>query len=198
MRFGREVWLGMLAPLVVVGVTWVLIERVYKADPERLTSVMIGAFAGKLVFFGAYVGLAIGVLGVRAGAVRRELRRLLHRAAHDRGALVEAPVCFLRIESHAGSRTRDAGDPRRSPGRWPWRRARGIRRLQRRRNHHQPRLEQLARPSADSPADDCRDRLLGHQARLHAVAGRRARLSDRDDGRPALSAIGPAGARRAS
>jgi hypothetical protein len=26
---------------------------------------MIGAFAGKLVFFGAYVGLAIGVLGVQ-------------------------------------------------------------------------------------------------------------------------------------
>ena len=65
MRFGREVWLGMLAPLVVVGVTWVLTERVYKANPERLTSVMISAFAGKLVFFGAYVGLAIGVLGMK-------------------------------------------------------------------------------------------------------------------------------------
>ena len=63
-RFGREVWLGMLAPLVVVSATWVLTERVYKASPERLTPVMISAFAGKLVFFGAYVGLAIGVLGV--------------------------------------------------------------------------------------------------------------------------------------
>ena len=63
-RFGREVWLGMLAPLLVVSVTWVVTERVYKAQPERLTSLMIGAFAGKLVFFGAYVGLAIGVLGV--------------------------------------------------------------------------------------------------------------------------------------
>ena len=64
-RFGREVWLGMFAPLLVVSVTWLLIERVYKTNPERMTSVMIGAFAGKLVFFGAYVGLAIGVLGVR-------------------------------------------------------------------------------------------------------------------------------------
>ena len=61
-RFGREVWAGMLAPLLVVGVTWVLLERVYKTAPERLTSVMMIAFAGKLVFFGAYVGLAIGVL----------------------------------------------------------------------------------------------------------------------------------------
>ena len=63
--FGREVWLGMFAPLMVVSVTWVLTERVFKAHPERLTSVMISAFAGKLVFFGAYVGLAIGVLGVK-------------------------------------------------------------------------------------------------------------------------------------
>jgi hypothetical protein len=64
-RFGREVWLGMLAPLIVVCVTWVLIERVYKAHPERLTSMMMSAFAGKLVFFGAYVGMVIGVLGAK-------------------------------------------------------------------------------------------------------------------------------------
>ena len=63
--FGSEVWLGMSGPLVVVSVTWLLTERVYKASPDRLSSVMIGAFVGKLVFFGAYVGLAIGVLGVR-------------------------------------------------------------------------------------------------------------------------------------
>ena len=65
MRYGREVWFGMLAPLVVVSATWLMTERVYRASPERLTSVMISAFAGKLVFFGAYVGLVIGVLGVR-------------------------------------------------------------------------------------------------------------------------------------
>jgi hypothetical protein len=64
-RFGREVWLGMLAPLTVVSATWALTERVFKTHPERLTSVMISAFAAKLVFFGAYVGLAIGVLGVK-------------------------------------------------------------------------------------------------------------------------------------
>jgi hypothetical protein len=64
-RFGREVWIGMLAPLVVVAITWVLTERVHRTHPERLTSVMISAFVGKLIFFGAYVALAIGVLGVR-------------------------------------------------------------------------------------------------------------------------------------
>ena len=64
-RYGREVWLGMLAPLAVVAVTAVLTERVHRVNPDGLTSVMISAFAGKLVFFGAYVGLAIGVLGVQ-------------------------------------------------------------------------------------------------------------------------------------
>jgi hypothetical protein len=64
-RFGREVWLGMLAPLVVVSATWLMTVRVYRAHPERLTSLMVSAFAGKLMFFGAYVALAIGVLGVQ-------------------------------------------------------------------------------------------------------------------------------------
>ena len=55
----------LLAPLVVVTITWLLTEQVHKTRPERLTSVMIGAFAGKLIFFGAYVGWAIGVLGAK-------------------------------------------------------------------------------------------------------------------------------------
>jgi hypothetical protein len=65
-RFGREVWIGMLAPLIAVSGTWILTERVHRADPGQVTAVMISAFAGKLVFFGAYVGLAIAVLDVRA------------------------------------------------------------------------------------------------------------------------------------
>jgi F0F1-type ATP synthase assembly protein I len=40
-------------------------RAVYRARPESLTSVMMAAFAGKLLFFGAYVGAAIAVLGVR-------------------------------------------------------------------------------------------------------------------------------------
>ena len=64
-RATTEIWLGMLAPLVVAVITWKAIERVYRQQPERLTSLMMKAFAGKLVFFGAYVGLAIGVLRVQ-------------------------------------------------------------------------------------------------------------------------------------
>jgi hypothetical protein len=65
-RFGREVWLGMFGPLMVVSVTWVLTEQVYRKQPERLTSMMISAFAAKLIFFAAYVGLGIGVFRVEA------------------------------------------------------------------------------------------------------------------------------------
>jgi len=61
-RAAAEIWFGMLAPLAVAVVTWKSIERIYRQRPERLTSWMMKAFAGKLVFFGAYVGLAIGVL----------------------------------------------------------------------------------------------------------------------------------------
>jgi hypothetical protein len=63
---GSEIWLGMLAPLAVVSVSWLFMVRTYTKHPEQLTPVMIAAFGGKLVLFGAYVGLAIGVLHVRA------------------------------------------------------------------------------------------------------------------------------------
>ena len=60
-----EVWLGMIAPLVAVSSSWIAAARVYDKHPERLTSVMMTAFAGKLVLFGAYVWLALGVLQVQ-------------------------------------------------------------------------------------------------------------------------------------
>jgi hypothetical protein len=62
---GRDLLLGMLGPLAVACATWALMERTYRADPQRLTSVMIGAFGGKLVFFGAYIALLIRVVGVQ-------------------------------------------------------------------------------------------------------------------------------------
>ena len=64
-RFGREVWLGMIAPLIVVSGSWLVMKRVYRINPERLNSVMITAFAGKLAFFGLYVAFAIVVLAIQ-------------------------------------------------------------------------------------------------------------------------------------
>jgi hypothetical protein len=62
---GTVVLLGMAAPLVVASATWVLAERTYTRHPERLTSVMVQAFAGKLVFFGAYVAVMLKILSLR-------------------------------------------------------------------------------------------------------------------------------------
>jgi hypothetical protein len=58
--------LGLAAPLVVAGVSWVLMERTYRHRPEKLTSLMVAGFVGKMVFFGAYVAVMIRVFSVRA------------------------------------------------------------------------------------------------------------------------------------
>lgn len=61
----REVLLGMLGPLTAAVATWVLVARTYRSRPERLTAVMIKAFAAKVVLFGAYVTVVLTVLAVR-------------------------------------------------------------------------------------------------------------------------------------
>ena len=60
-----EVLLGMIAPLAGAVTTWVLVVRTYASRPERLTPLMVAAFGGKLVFFGAYVTVMLGVLSLR-------------------------------------------------------------------------------------------------------------------------------------
>jgi hypothetical protein len=61
----REVLFGMIAPLAGALATWVLVTRTYARRPEQLTPLMVAAFGGKLVFFGAYVTLMLGVLSLR-------------------------------------------------------------------------------------------------------------------------------------
>lgn len=56
---------GMLGPLAAACASWVVVSRVYRRDPARLTGVMGGAFFVKLVFFGAYVAVALRVAGFR-------------------------------------------------------------------------------------------------------------------------------------
>ena len=60
-----EVLLGMLAPLVAVSVSWVLTERTYKRDPQRLNGLMLNAFGAKMLFFGGYVWMMFEGVGVR-------------------------------------------------------------------------------------------------------------------------------------
>jgi hypothetical protein len=62
---GLEIWLGMLAPLVAVSASWITAARTYNERPEQLTSVMMTAFAGKLLLFAGYVALVLAVVHAR-------------------------------------------------------------------------------------------------------------------------------------
>jgi hypothetical protein len=62
---GPELFLGMLAPLVVSVTTSLIVERTYRRNPRQVTPLMMAGFAGKMVFFGAYVAIALKVLTVR-------------------------------------------------------------------------------------------------------------------------------------
>jgi len=62
---GVEVFLGMIAPLVVAVSSWVAIERTYRRKPAGVTAIMMGGFAGKMVFFGAYVVVMLRGLSLR-------------------------------------------------------------------------------------------------------------------------------------
>ena len=64
-RSFQRFWSGMLAPLVVATGTWVMAERTYRRDPQRLTALMMTAFFGKMAFFGAYVAVMLAVLKLR-------------------------------------------------------------------------------------------------------------------------------------
>ena len=58
-RTSFEIFWGMLGPLSVAAGTWLVVERTSRRNP------VIAAFAGKMVFFGAYVTLMLGLLKLR-------------------------------------------------------------------------------------------------------------------------------------
>jgi hypothetical protein len=60
-----SILLGIVGPLVAVSLSWVAMARTFRRDPSRLTSLMMIAFAAKMVFFAAYVALALKVAAVQ-------------------------------------------------------------------------------------------------------------------------------------
>jgi hypothetical protein len=62
---GPDLFLGMLAPAVVSVITSLMVERTYRRNPTQVTPLMMAAFVGKMVIFGAYVAIALKVLSVR-------------------------------------------------------------------------------------------------------------------------------------
>ena len=66
-------------------VSWMAYVRAHEAAPERLTRVMMTAFALKLMFFGVYVAVMMRRARPAAGAVRGEFYECVHRAVRDGG-----------------------------------------------------------------------------------------------------------------
>lgn len=61
----REVVFGMLAPLVSAVVSWELVERTFRRNPERVMGVMVAAFGVKMVAYGVYLVVMLRGLALR-------------------------------------------------------------------------------------------------------------------------------------
>lgn len=64
-RANPEAAWGIAGPLTGAALSWVAYVRAHEAAPERLTRVMITAFALKLIFFSVYVTAAMRLLDLR-------------------------------------------------------------------------------------------------------------------------------------
>ena len=66
-EFDREIVFGMAGPLAVVAASWLLIDWMHRRRPASVTALMMGAFAGKMIVFAAYVAVMLKGLGLRPG-----------------------------------------------------------------------------------------------------------------------------------
>jgi hypothetical protein len=60
-----ETALGALGPLAAAVGSWLVIERTMRRDPTQVTPLMMKLFAGKMLFFGLYLVLAVVSAGMR-------------------------------------------------------------------------------------------------------------------------------------
>ena len=60
-----ELFWGMFGPLVSAVATWIVVERAQRLWPERVIGTLVMLFAGKVVFFGAYMTTMLRVVGLR-------------------------------------------------------------------------------------------------------------------------------------
>ena len=64
-RVNPEALLGVLGPLASADASWIIMARAFAAAPERLMGVMVQALAVKMVLFGVYVGVLLGLVDLR-------------------------------------------------------------------------------------------------------------------------------------
>lgn len=60
-----EIWLGMLGPLISAVASWIVMERQHHQRPQGMTRLLIKAFAAKMIFFGVYIAVFLGIRLVR-------------------------------------------------------------------------------------------------------------------------------------
>lgn len=54
MDFAKEIFLGMIVPLIIGVLSILSISIVHKKSPEKVTNVMIKSFAVKMIIYGGY------------------------------------------------------------------------------------------------------------------------------------------------
>ena len=65
-RAVTETFLGMIVPLLLAIGTILLVERTHSREPTKLTDRMKKAFLGKILFYGIYISLIVGVFSFQA------------------------------------------------------------------------------------------------------------------------------------
>jgi hypothetical protein len=96
----REIALGMAGPLVAAVATWVMVERTYtSSQPERLTPLMMQAFAVKMVFFGVYVVVMLKMMSLR------QLPFVVSFTSYFIGLHVTEALCMQRLFARGMNRT---------------------------------------------------------------------------------------------
>ena len=63
----REIWFGMLGPMLASVVTWVVIGREKILNQQKMLRCLIQAFVVKFLFFGAYIIVLVKTDQVRPG-----------------------------------------------------------------------------------------------------------------------------------
>jgi len=64
---GKEIWFGMLGPMLASVITWVAIERQKITNPQKMLKCIIQGFVIKSFFFGAYIVVLVQTNQVRPG-----------------------------------------------------------------------------------------------------------------------------------
>ncbi len=53
-QYFKEIFLGMIAPLIIGVISILFISNVQKKSPEKVTNILLKTFMGKMIFYGAY------------------------------------------------------------------------------------------------------------------------------------------------